>query len=233
MLLSAPIYRLKRQARLLSRQIAIPLHKALDEVAKKEGYQNWSHLASTSSTRRPARIILSKLEPGDFVLLGARPGNGKTLLGIELASSAADIDRKGFFFTLEYNKRDIFSCLHTIGIEQNSIVVDTSDEISADYIISRLEQNKKPAFFVIDYLQLLDQKRTSSSLKEQIHLLRQFLKNTGAICIVISQIDRSFELSEKSIPDKSDLRLPNPVDLSAFDKFCFLHDGVVQMDQAA
>ncbi|WP_253276864.1 hypothetical protein [Ruegeria sp. 6PALISEP08] len=50
---------------------------------------------------------------------------------------------------------------------------------------------------------------------------------------MISQFDRSFDLSDKTMPDLSDVRLPNPLDLSAFDKACFLHNGEIQMDQAA
>ena len=39
MKLSAPIFRLKRQARLLSREAQIPLHQALDQVAREEGFE--------------------------------------------------------------------------------------------------------------------------------------------------------------------------------------------------
>jgi len=38
-----------------------------------------------------------------MVLIGARPGHGKTLLGLELAALAELIDRTGYFFTLDYN----------------------------------------------------------------------------------------------------------------------------------
>ena len=34
-------------------------------------------------------------------------------------------------------------------------------------------------------------------------------------------------------PDFSDVRLPNPLDLSVFRKLFFLHNGKVQIDQAA
>lgn len=44
MQLSAPIYKLKRKAKLLAREIDIALHQALDKVAIEEGFQSWSHL---------------------------------------------------------------------------------------------------------------------------------------------------------------------------------------------
>ncbi len=235
--LSAPIYRLKRQAKLLARQNGIPLHEALDQMAIEEGFQSWSHLSSSLSRESPAAIVLSRLEPGDLVLLGARPGHGKTLLGLELASKAVTLGRKGYFFTLDYHERDIADRFSALGIdpvpEQKAVVIDTSDEVSANYIINRLERVLEPAVIVIDYLQLLDQRRTNPSLDDQITSLRRYVKATGAICVLISQIDRSFDLSVKTMPDVSDVRLPNPLDLSVFDKYCFLHDGEVQLDQAA
>lgn len=81
MKLSAPIFRLKRQAKLRAREAHIPLHQALDQLARDEGFRSWSHLAASISDHRPAADILSQLSPGDLVLLGARPGHGKTVLG--------------------------------------------------------------------------------------------------------------------------------------------------------
>ncbi len=237
MRISAPVYRLKRQAKLLSRQNGMPLHKALDQVAVEEGFQSWSHLASYWSHDGPVADVLSQLEPGDLVLLGARPGNGKTLLGLELALKASQLDRKGFFFTLEYNERDVAAHFSTLGIDpssaRNTVLVDASDAVCADHIISRIKHVDEPALAVIDYLQILDQRRSNPGLDDQIRSLRRYMKASGTICAVISQIDRSFDLSGKSMPDASDVRLPNPLDLSLFDGFCFLNDGEVRMDKAA
>ena len=235
--LSAPIYRLKRQAKLLARRKAIPLHQALDAMAIGEGFQSWSHLASTSSMSSPAATMLSQFVPGDMILLGARPGHGKTLLGLELVAQAETLGSTGFFFTLEYHERDVATRLSTLGFDHssdvNSVIVDTSDEISAEHIINRLEQFNGRAVVVVDYLQLLDQKRTHPSLDNQIKSLKAYVKDKSAICVVISQIDRSFDLSGRSMPDVSDIRLPNPLDLSAFDKTCFLSNGEVQLKAAA
>ncbi len=237
MQLSAPMYRLKRQARLLARQTAIPLHKALDRVAIEEGFQSWSHLASEHANRGPAASILPRLAGGDMVLLGARPGQGKTLLGLELAARAASIGRTGFFFTLDYHDREVADRLATIGLTRpkgdTDLIVDTSDEICADHVIARLSRAGVPSIAVIDYLQLLDQRRTLPSVAHQVDALRTYTRASGAICVLISQIDRAFELSGRSMPMLSDVRLPNPLDLSSFDKVFFLNNGEVQMGDAA
>jgi hypothetical protein len=46
MKLSAPIYHLKRKAKLLSPEENIPLHEALDRIASQEGFGGWSLLAA-------------------------------------------------------------------------------------------------------------------------------------------------------------------------------------------
>ena len=82
MKLSAPVHRLKRQARLMSRQEAIPLHAALDRVAAREGFVSWSLLSARLSAASPAARLFAELAPGDLVLVGARPGHGKTVLSL-------------------------------------------------------------------------------------------------------------------------------------------------------
>ncbi len=237
MRLSAPIYRLKRDARLLARNKGLPLHAALDRTARNEGFQSWSHLASSSRQASPAATILSGLRAGDLLIVAARPGQGKTLLGLELAALAETVGRTGFFFTLDYHDREVADRLAELGgdrsFDANAVVVDTSDDISAGQIIHRLDEVDGPALLVVDYLQLLDQRRANPSLDHQIRSLRRYVTETGAICVILSQIDRMFDLSGKSMPDKSDIRLPNPVDLSVFDKVCFLNNGEIDIDMAA
>ncbi len=236
MLLSAPIYHLKRNAKALARADGLPLHAALDRVASAEGFQSWSHLASSHATESPAQKVLAQLEAGHFILIGARPGHGKTLLALELAVKAADIERQGYFFTLDYHERDVAEAFKAIGTDPKTAqdtMIDTSDDISAGYIINRLAKAKRPSLIVVDYLQLMDQKRSNPGLNDQMTALKTYAINTGAICVLVSQIDRSFELSGKQMPDTSDIRLPNPMDLSVFDRLFFLHDGKLRMDRAA
>ncbi len=88
MKLSAPLYHLKRKAKLLSRAENIPLHEALDRVARQQGFSAWSLLAAKVTAAAPAEKLFARLAPGDLVLVGARPGQGKTLMSLELAVQA-------------------------------------------------------------------------------------------------------------------------------------------------
>ncbi|WP_323796327.1 DNA helicase [Nisaea sp.] len=237
MRLSHPVFRLKRQARLLSREDGIPLNKALDRIAAAEGFKSWSHLAAKASPETPAGAMLAQLSPGDLVLLGARPGHGKTLLGLELLAEAAKAGRHGFFFTLDYSDADVIDRVRAIGIEPGEIssrvTLDTSDGICAAHIIAEMSAAPPNSIAVIDYLQLLDQRRQNPELAEQVAALKNFAQTTGHIVVLISQIDRAYDPGEKQLPDLSDVRLPNPVDLSLFTKSCFLHDGEVRLDAVA
>lgn len=237
MRLSSPIYKLKRQAKLLVRDNGIKLHEALNQIAKNEGFKDWSHLASAYAKVTPARELLKQLRSGDLVLIGARPGHGKTLLGLELVALAEHIDRTGHFFTLDFNETDVWDHLATLGFDPKAsdhpVVVDTSDNICAEHIVRYLGKTAGDALIVIDYLQLLDQKRSNPPLGDQVQSLKAFANESGAIVVMISQIDRTFDLSPHGMPGIEHIRQPNPVDLALFDKRCFLHDGDVQIEVAA
>lgn len=237
MKLSHPIYKLKRRARLRARERGQPLHAALDQEARAEGFRSWSHLAAKLREASPAKSLLGQLRRGDLVLLGARPGHGKTLLGLELLAETARAGEPGMFFSLEYTNAEVAAHLKALGEEThafaNQIAIDTTDGICADYITDRLSQMAGPGLAVIDYLQLLDQRRSTPPLNDQLHTLRRAAERAGHVIVTISQIDRRFDPTAKSCPDLADVRLPNPVDLTQFTKSCFLHDGEMTLASVA
>ncbi|TPL02383.1 MULTISPECIES: DNA helicase [unclassified Mesorhizobium] len=236
MRLSVPVYYLKRQARLLSRRENVPLHTALDRIAGEEGFGSWSLLAAKAAEAAPAGALLARLIPGDMVLVAARPGQGKTLMSLDLAVAAMKQGSRAVFFTLEYMHADILDRFRDIGIDpadfNHLFDFDNSDAISASYIIERLRSAPRGMLAVIDYLQLLDQKRENPELMVQIRALRSFARERGLVLVFISQVDRSYDSSGRPFPDIGDIRLPNPLDLSLFDKACFLNKGEIRFQAA-
>ncbi|MBB5573890.1 MULTISPECIES: DNA helicase [Rhizobium] len=236
MRLSGPIYRLKRKARLMSREENIPLHEALDRIAVEEGFRGWSLLAARAETTTSAEEMFAQLDRGDLVLLGARRGHGKTLMSLRLAVEAMKSGNRGAFFTLEDTESDVLDRFRVIGAKfelfEGLFEFDSSDAISADYIVDKLASAPEGTLVVIDYLQILDQNRQKPELMVQVRALRSFAQERGLIIVFLSQIDRSYDPSAKAYPGLEDVRLPNPLDLALFDKTFFLNRGEVQLQVA-
>jgi hypothetical protein len=233
MALSAPITLLKRRAKLLARQENIPLHIALDRIARQEGYAKWSLLAARVPPSVTAGTVLPQLSNGDMLLLGARTGQGKTLMGVQLVLDAVRIGRAGVFFTLELSENEAQAHFRRyrpdVPPPAHRVDVVTSDEICADYIMEHLSDAPSGTVAVVDYLQILDQRRDNPPLSAQITALEAFAKKTGNILVFISQIARSFDPARKALPDMQDIRLPNKLDTSLFSKACFLHAGKIRL----
>lgn len=237
MKLSAPIYALKQQAKVLSRKESIPLHQALDRIANREGFSAWSLLAARTTSKNPVSTLMDQLCAGDLVLLGARPGQGKTRLSLELAIQTMRHGAHAAFFTLDFTAKDVADCFTSLGADsgefRDRFLLDVSDQICADYIISRLASAPANTLVVIDYLQLLDQKRENPALMHQVKQLRDFAQDRQLVVLCLSQIDRRYDPANRPCPGIGDVRLPNPLDLSLFDKTCFLHKNTMQIASSA
>jgi len=233
MKLSAPIYVLKQQAKVLSRKENIPLYQALDLIANQEGFSAWSLLCARTIPKKPVATLWPQLRAGELILLGSRPGQGKTLLSIALSVETMRHGGQAAFFTLDFTETDIANCFAALGEDFDKFLdrflVDASDQICAQHIISRLASAPAKMLVVIDYLQLLDQKRANPDLMSQVQQLRDFARERQVIVLCLSQIDRRYDSTNRPCPDISDVRLPNPLDLSLFDKTCFLNQGTMQI----
>jgi replicative DNA helicase len=223
-----PIFLLKRQARRRARQDNIPLHQALDDIARREGYQAWSHLASAAK-RPPAGEPDNRLRAGELLLIGARPGQGKTLFGLTWAADAVRAGHRASIFSLEETEPSIRARLERLArgdtLESDRLRIDVSDELDADHVISRLDSAQPGDVALIDYLQLLDQNRRSPPLGDQIGRLRALAQAKRIRIACLSQIDRRFDLSGKPMPDYADVRRVDALGAGLFDTALFLHQG--------
>lgn len=237
MRLSAPIFRLKKQARMMARERRIPLHQALNHVAKDEGFASWSLLSARHTLSAPTGEILNEFASGDLVLLAGRPFQGKTTMGLSLVAEACRAGRSSAFFTLYLTEADVVIRLEELGIsaadQMRNVTTDASDRISASYIIERLDGALPGTVVVVDYLQVLDHRRDNPPLDQQVRMLQEFARESGAIIVLLSQVDRLYETTRKPLPDLSDVHLPNPIDLSMFTKTCFINDGALQLEATA
>jgi len=226
-----PIFVLRRQAKELKKSRGIPLSEALDEIAQREGFRSWSLLMSKRRAVYPTQYseTLGFLNPGDLVLVGARPGMGKTSFSIGMFVQAIEEKRpKGFFFTLAMTAPELTERIsrynERVRGDDEVYRLDDSNDICADYIISKAKGRVAPgSLIVVDYLQLLSEKRVNPPLQEQVEQLKRFALESGCILVFICQLDRRLESRSDPRPTVGDIRLPNPLDLGLFNKIILLY----------
>lgn len=232
MKLDLPIYRLKQQAKTLARQQHVPLYAALDQIARRYGFAQWSLLVA-KVTAADAEDSLPPSHPGDVVLLAARPRQGKTRLGMSLLVAALEDGRRGVFFSLAYTDGEVLDLFEQVAGPRTQLrdrfEFDTSNNICADYVMAALQDAPPETLVVIDYLQVLDQKRSNADLQTQLQALRAYAAKRGLILVLLSQIDRSYDPQRRPFPGLADLQLPNPVDPGLFSQGWFLNDGAVRV----
>ena len=234
--LSAPIYRLKRQAKQLARETSRPMNETLDQIASDEGFRSWSHLSSVASQQPVAKRLLNGFQPRELILIAGRPGQGKTTLALTILAEAVLRHRRAWFFTLEYTEAEAWRRLEGEGYSQSRLRpylnIDASDDLSAKTMVDHMRPNveEKPWLAVIDYLQIMDQNRQHPPLQQQVDMLKDFAREAGGTILLLSQVDRQFTETDRQIPTRSDIRLPNPLDLSIFDRFYALHDGEISLN---
>ncbi len=166
-----------------------------------------------------------------MLLLGARPGRGKTMLGLSLLIDAVREGRRAVFFTLEYTDQEALSRIQSLDGKDHPPEIVTSEEISADLIVRHLTGSPRGSVAVIDYLQILDQQRAKPPLAEQLETLSHFARDTGTILAFLSQIDRSFDAALDALPGMADIRLPNAISSGVFSKACFLNAGQMRLQE--
>lgn len=236
MKLSAPIFILKQQAKALSQREKLRLHEGLDQIAVREGFKAWSHLASAWQRTDSCRAVYGQLRVGDMLLLGSRPGQGKTLFSMGLALEAMSHGHRAFFFTLEFIAAEVEALFMVAGRSQQDFkgqwLLDTSEDMSAGYICQRLADAPPGTLAIVDYLQLLDQRRDKPGIDLQLRELKALALERRSIVVCLSQIAREFKAGYKAVPSWRDVRMPNAMDLAIFDKACFMHGGQVQLRSA-
>lgn len=228
---SAPLFILRAQAKRLAKQDNLKLHAAQDAIAEREGFRSWSHMAAQAKAD-PLTQAYDAMPPGTLGLLAGRPGQGKTIMGLRLAVEALRKGRPAAFHSLDDTEANVSARLTDMGaadvVQTPRFTLDLTETIEAATIAASMAEG---ALVVVDYLQLLDQRRAAPALNDQVRQLREAARARQASVIVLSQIWRSFDPASRPLPDWEDIRTPNPLDVSLFDVACFLHGGRMRLSK--
>ena len=165
--------------------------------------------------------IIGGLNKSDLIIVGARPGMGKTSFILNLARNAARVGKKVAFFSLEMSRdqlaQRLLSLDSSVGINRlrkgglsldewdriatatgelynAKIYVDESSAITVQQIKAKVRRNKPDVVF-IDYLQLLTAVTKSDNravqVQEMTRDLKIMAKELAIPVVVCSQLSRA------------------------------------------
>lgn len=179
--------------------------------------------------------VLSGVEKGNLITIGARPAMGKTAFMTSILYNLLKSDKKCIVFSLEmsinqYLKRLIAQVgeIELFSLNNNELLNDRKNEeiktaldiISSfdlsifddtyklDEIRNKIE-TEKPEYVFIDFLQLLEtprKKQRSEAITNIMLDLKQTAKENNCIIFISSQLSRALETRYDKRPMLSDLR---------------------------
>lgn len=198
------------------------------------------------------------LHPGELTTIAARPGVGKTILGLQLAMSVSSKGKKVLFVSLEMsitqlcerviagesevdnNKirtGNISTAEEWSGIQKavarnqyETLLIDKSS-LNIQHIRTKLRKHK-PDLLIIDYLQLLHPIKPEYSREREVAVITRDLKRMtqefNIPIIMLSQLNRN---ADGARPTLADLRESGAIEQDS-DNVIFLHEPKEkEMDQ--
>lgn len=145
-------------------------------------------------------------QPGQLIILAARPGVGKTALALNLALGALQRDKGVAFFSLEMSNEEVFNRLagaHSkvdlkamvetrdesafrrvmeakIDIDQMDLMLSDRSEITAQQITSQVDamlaRGRKVGLVIVDYLQLISSPHSTKNEAVRVGEISRALK---------------------------------------------------------
>jgi replicative DNA helicase len=167
--------------------------------------------------------------PGDLVVIGARPGMGKTAFSLNIVTHAAIEENVPIaVFSLEMTKEQIVLRMLCSEAEVDSKAVRSGYHSKEDYrklVNAAGRLSEAPIYIDDSFNSILDIRAKSRRLKAEHGLgsLKALAKDLSVPVIVISQLNRSCELrGEKKNPIIADLRESGAIEQDA-DTILFLY----------
>ena len=195
--------------------------ETLEHLAALDNAEERKKLAGIPTGFSDVDAMIGGLNKSDLIIVGARPGMGKTSFILNLARNAARTGKKIAFFSLEMSRdqlaQRLLSLDSSVGISRlrkggltpeewdriatatgelynAQIFVDESSDITVQQIKAKVRRNKPDAVF-IDYLQLLTPVTKSDNravqVQEMTRDLKIMAKELAIPVVVCSQLSRA------------------------------------------
>lgn len=194
-------------------------------------------------------MVMAGLHPEELTTIGARPGVGKTILGMQIAMNVARSGKRVLFVSLEMSVTQL--CERMIAsysdiensklrtgnmndndwrevttamarLQYNNFMLDKTSR-TVQHIRSKIIKHK-PDIVIIDYLQLLHPAQKEHSREREVAVMTRDLKmmtiDFSIPIIILSQLNRD---ADGNRPRMSDLRESGAIEQDS-DNILFIHE---------
>jgi replicative DNA helicase len=194
-------------------------------------------------------MITAGLHKEELTTIGARPGVGKTILGMQIGIKIAMNKRKVMYTSLEMSVTQLCERIISSNTDTDSqrlrtgkiqdheweLITKASSRYSFDnFLIDKSSRNPqhirtklrkhKPDLLIIDYLQLLQSSSKENTREREVATITRDLKlmslEFGIPIIILSQLNRN---AEGNRPSMADLRESGAIEQDS-DNIIFIHE---------
>lgn len=208
------------------------IQKVIDglTVAEEDGIYTFAEALHSTIDAEPEKPIktgfyeldfMSPVLPSDFIIIGARPGHGKTALAITMARHIAEHYGTVLFFSIEMSHQRVTSRAMTYESGQNwKDNLDVQCEMSGlplkiidksyvstktiDSVIKMEQKTSEIKAVFIDHFNLMMGSKESNALAEKSNKLRLIAKSLNVPVFLLSQV-RKLQPNQTGRPRQSDL----------------------------
>jgi replicative DNA helicase len=169
-----------------------------------------------------------KLMPGKLIILGARPGMGKTALVVQFMRHVGETTGHCLYVSLEMPDTEIAERLEQYRNAEDLPILISDDEFEFTKICSMIRmtvRRYRVKLVVIDYLQLMEMPNSRLQSEEKIaemsKTLKRIAKTLKITIVACVQLNRELEKRDDKRPRTSDIRGSGAIEQDA-DTIAFL-----------
>lgn len=236
--------------------------KYFDEPENDEYLQNVERVVTGRKDERLVETCFSGIDKviggfrkSELIIIGGRPGSGKTTLALNMAYKMAAKGKKVAYFSLEMAQPELMDKLVKQAIELDAYNESNIDQVVTTkryidglklkiydnprlkindiYSICKFEKDLDCVF--IDHLAILQSERKYSGQYERITdlsgRLKVMAKELNLPIVVLAQLNRQLENRELKAPTLADLRDSGSIEQDA-DLVCFVYRPEYHLRQA-